>query len=1294
MKKLYALAAAVLLVAAGLAYAAVGDEVLSPIALTAVSDGPGDGTAWTKVNTLADGYDERTFSVNSMNPYKDAQGTSFAALRIFYNGDVKQNDWLVSPLMELEAGKTYEASFMVRVHTDGNHAELVELYLTKDYPTAAGTEYTPNSGAIAVMENVSSTDYAPLSGKFTPEESGSYYLAAHVYGSYKGGIYFAYPKVVEAAAESGDNGDNGGEEEQPGHDVCLGKDVPYASNIALTSSTRDEDWNVINNNSDTREWSPVNDSNMGGAAMQYYYHGSNAADDYLVSPLIHLEGGQEYVVSYKMRAYSATYKENLRVYLTTGDNASDIAAKGVVVADYPDYGVITAQKKNNVITPAATGDYRIVFYCYSGANKYYLYVNDFSIVKNEFAPAAVSNLTAVPAADRSLQVELNWTLPTKDVFGNDFQEGQEVESVEIYRDDVERPIATLTAGEDELTSFTDNDEYGLEAGKHTYEVFVTVDGVRSAGTKVGPTTHVGPFEPVALPADFTVNEDEAPAWSMTNAGTNEWNFYKYYSTVDFRYTSRAADGADDATLYSPEFKVDGPGYFTLKETAQLGSSVIPVVETALAVKKDGTYEEVSKIALDWTKFGTNAKEQSQDFYIPAAGVYVISTRACNPEPATTLIHQVKAIKVSATEMTPKGVTDVKAQAGADEAMAVELSWTNPTLSTAGTELAEGAYYVELYRGSDKIATFTAGESSYTDSDIAEAGAYTYTLKTLASGTEATSEQEDVTVTSSWVGPRNVDLPYSVYFTSATDATKFIWEAVDHNEDGATWALNSSNSNRMTCMQPAEATDGLYQYDDYLLSPIFTMEPGYYEVKFQMYGRTNNYSSSYSMYMNVGMTPAGEFVPGRTDLMNKTLVKNSSTSYHTETLNFHIEEAGEYQLVFAADELNYQIYSTSTYLALSSASVQRVPVLPTIATDVTVTPADDETLSATISWTNPETSSISGVEPVIERAVIFRDDNEIGEVTENLECGSTSEFIDESVPTAGVHTYKVELYTADGRHTAAATEVTSPWIGGGIEAPYEVDGAKTTKPFYNCGWEAYDANKDGTTWYGRFILDNNTGANYEKNTGVDDYLVSPPLDIKEGEYYEVKVGAYLASGDAYVPYPVDAHVGFEGTPDTWNKVTDFEVTGTTLSNHTPASFFIKGVNASEPALMADEADEDVKPGSTAETAVAVPAGKQKIALHISNTNMSRIMFRSFNFTKDESVTGIESIELVDGVSISGGVLSFAGTATDVRVYDLSGKLVSYSARAEGSVNLSGVAAGVYIVKMELDGQALTIKTALR
>lgn len=261
-----------------------------------------------------------------------------------------------------------------------------------------------------------------------------------------------------------------------------GLPVPY-----IAENSGYDNWDIKNLNEDAQEWQRTTgeygfaNCNKG---LKYKYNSSMAANDWAISPAIHLEAGKEYKIKFAYKAGNGSYEEKLAVWFGTG-NTPETLQQGTQLLDFS--GTEAGVTKVELFTPTADGDYYIGAYAHSEKDKYYIYFTGVSIAENVFVPATVSALTVTPDASRALEAKLAWTLPTTDIDGAPFGDGVAVESVTVYRDGVKVADLQGTA-----TEWTDNAENGLTSGKHQYEVEVTVNGTKSAKAAVN-SAYIGKF---------------------------------------------------------------------------------------------------------------------------------------------------------------------------------------------------------------------------------------------------------------------------------------------------------------------------------------------------------------------------------------------------------------------------------------------------------------------------------------------------------------------------------------------------------------------------------------------------------------------------------------------------------------------------------------------------------------------------------------------------------------------------------------------------------------------------------
>ena len=1039
------------------------------------------------------------------------------------------------------------------------------------------------------------------------------------------------------------------------------KSVPYSSPIYLDYNTLADGWENIDGNEDGKAWDghsqTLSQFNLGTSYAARYYNTSTAVamgEDWMVSPPIHLEAGQEYKVLYIWRVESSSRPRSMEIHATTSKQLSKLKASEPVKS-YVDYNNNVFTRDGFTFTPEETGDYYFSFTAAVPAENYWMWVANLEVYKNEFTPSPVTNFTAVRDPQRTISATLNWTLPTTSTFGDPFTEEQTVEAVNIYRDGSQEPVAVLS-GDDDLTQFVDTEANGLTVGEHSYDVEVVVAGVKS-GKVNAKTKYVGPVQPAAVPYVWDITSaDEFEDWTVIkgaeSVSTSNWN---YYSSNARFYEQKELKEYD--FLASPPFAIDKPGYYEV--TIKAGPSTTNYDCTLMLVYgKERTEEGLGNVICEKIPFRTaNNVDYSYVVRIDDPDTYYFAAVAAteSPEYSYGPTIYVCSIGVKETEKTPAAVTKLKATPDVDEALEVTLSWTCPDKSSNGEDLQPEEYSIEVYKGETLVTTLPGGTTSYVDSNIENPGVYTYSVKTVAPQGASVGE---VTVTSPWVGDHTVSLPYATSFSSS-DQTVNVWDAVDANEDGKTWHMYSSSMRCSQGVNPGKE-EGTREYEDYLLSPYFDMTPGYYEFKFKVVGgsTTNSYTH------HVGIVKAKNFDASNVELLfPETFVSTTTSTYSAPEVAYRvkIEEAGKYQIVFAAIEDLKELTGYSDddyyYYGMSNFSVQSLPVLPGIVSDLAVTPAENEVCEALVSWTNPTETNIEGESiedyPLV-KAVIIRDGEEIGEVTENLVPGQISTFTDneESGLTPGKHVYSVEVYNEAGKSAEAAPSIESEWIGGALEAPVYFEG----NDFGD--WSFVDVHGNQTSTYDGWSVNSTSMRVDETNAGnlYDDWAISPLINFKKHNIYTLTFKYYL--GRIYAEntgYTIDLYIGSGSDVSGYTKFGElvFQDEDGTSSYPETYEIKIKAMKSDSPAQI--DAEEDPYD-------VLVPVGSQSIALRAHTKGGGYV--KSLNISEGV-VVGVDNIE----TEISG----------EARYYNLQGIQVAKPVSGNIYIKVEGNKSTKVIVK---------------
>lgn len=1073
------------------------------------------------------------------------------------------------------------------------------------------------------------------------------------------------------------------------------KSVPYYSPIALNSSSFADGWTSIDHNNEKGVWDKASDSNAPGgtgyvAKISTWAAATSSQDDYLISPLIHLEADVEYAIAYNFRVYNNTNAENLTVYLTKGNTLEDVEADDkILLKEHLNYTETSYKQFAAIYTPEESGDYCVAFWCHSDGNKYYPYVADLLVAKNEFAPGAVSGLKATPGANHELSCKLEWTLPTTDAFGAAIPADKPITAVKVYRDGTEIENTNLDGT---ATEFIDTEATGLTSGKHTYEVSVVADGVEGAKTQVGPTAYVGPLAPASLPADFTIaSEDDYGMWTTVD-DTKTWQYYKDYSygpCAVYNYIGNVFQTADN-WLITPPINVETEGIYRLTATTFTTEDEGQNFEICLLSSADVATATQTEVVTDWTiersTTSTNPKQNySFDFKLNVTGTYYIGFHNKTNRTSNTYAKvYFSSVAVQKSSFVPGVVTDVTATPATDYSKNINVSWTNPTTSLTGDALEASDYQIEIYLNDAETPAKTVdGDQTSATVAVEEDGIYTVTVKAVATDSDHGTAPNPPSVTTKWVGDKSVELPYSTEF-AASDATVTIWEAVDANHDGNTFSWSSSNGFAVS------SSNG---YDDYVISPVFNASAGFYKAEFMIANRNFNKT----IPAIAGIVSKDAFDATNEDCyLAKTSIE-ASYNYNGEeyTLIFEVKEAGDYQFVLGAKYAS----SVTNDFCFKKLSIDAAVLLPGDVTALSATVTGDNNDSVELTWTNPSVMFNSEIAlTAIDKVVILRDDEEIQSITADMEPGQAASFTDTNVP-GGTHTYSVKVVDAEGKaHDGKFPSVTTDWVGGGQSAP--IDLTSNNHPFP--AWSFVDvdgnhaANEGMYTWKSfskKYVLEG--GNNFTNN----DYLISSPINLKNNEVYKITYFMSSQQGGNNSNVNIAVKMGSHKA-DAKSYLTVHTINLPAEQSFKDQSFYVAVGKASEEDVTPASngimtlADGDLTPEDYYNLAAKIPAaGDYRVALH--HTEKGGVQVSEFHVAKVADYTPTtEIVEVGAGkVTFDGQAVNFAGEAA-VQVYNIAGVCVAADDAAEGYFNVAKLGAGYYIVKVTSDAQTITMKVTVK
>ncbi len=666
---------------------------------------------------------------------------------------------------------------------------------------------------------------------------------------------------------------------------------------------------------------------------------------------------------------------------------------------------------------------------------------------------------------------------------------------------------------------------------------------------------------------------------------------------------------------------------------------------------------------------TDIPSQGTDLYgvieVPEAGQYNLAIHW--NDSGTMSVNSLRLFSIGMEEWhaTPLKASGLGVTVKGETA---NVFWTNPTMTDIGTTIT-ALSKVEIYRNDELAATVTEnilpGEiSSYKDTP--EPGVYTY--KVIPYIGEYASVEEPETVSTSWVGPTVQTIPYIKEKIDA-EAT-YTYTIENLNSDSSSWGYLSGYNMFSFPGASGEAHDN----SDVLITPALEMAAGTYTCTTNIYGGLANKK------IIIGLLPA-DYDVSIVDMTQKQTFKLNGQTYKgdPQVANFEISEAGQYRIAFYYKD---NTGAEDRMICFPSISVVSNTAYPLPASDMIVERPEDNSLKATISWSNPYESTLSNIAPIIKEIRLLRDGEVIQTYPDYPNAAISMSYVDETIPAPGMYTYVVEVYGEAGKADLPDAKVISPWIGEGADLPYEV-GEGVDGVGFNTNWYHSASDIEGTNdfQYEENYLRINPEADASK---VNEIAVSPFFNFESGKKYIVTLKSYNAlDSSSRMFLSINTGADWEyGIYSSLQTPLDTPVDANSFDTASTYKFYV--------SVKKDSDDTDYIPVSTTADnmdTMEIPSGVYAIGFHALYSAGWTLGYMSI---VDESESSVKAIS--NDMAFNGTLLTLPANAQNVVVTDLQGRVLSHGDAT--TLDMTQYSRGVYLVSAIVDGKRIASKVFVK
>lgn len=492
----------------------------------------------------------------------------------------QNDDDFFSPQIKLRGGVTYKITTNVAVQGDPRGYDKVTLTQGTDKSQMAPIKQLDlkNSG-----DNVE-TDY------FTPDADGNYYFSFHNTSNSGGNTLQLFSFAIE---------ENNGDEKPMETEI-------YSTDFTDSDPLRD--WTVIDVNGDNVGWK-MEDGYQGPS-----YNGNMAmggANDWLITPALHMEAGNDYLIRYSVAQAGAFDADELSVKWGTTPTVE---------------GMTNALTTESINTNGSSVDRVIRLTCTESMSAYIGFnlttptpngmvsINKVSVMKTSKAqPKSVENLE-VNSNFTKKSVTLKWKNPSYDVTDAPILSPL---NINIYENGVK--VGSL---EDRDLGVADSYTYNPEnfGGIVKYRVVASINGVESEPVEEeinlddvqGETVAVREFNSVADYSDWAIeNKDGGSTWRQIT-----------YDDGGMSVDRGSKDVHDDWTI-TPGFTLDPSKRYVVKFSVSTSTNYESSLKVWLGNSQSSDSMTKELISLDDIRYNGYVGITTPQFSVDTEGAYYI-----------------------------------------------------------------------------------------------------------------------------------------------------------------------------------------------------------------------------------------------------------------------------------------------------------------------------------------------------------------------------------------------------------------------------------------------------------------------------------------------------------------------------------------------------------------------------------------------------------------------------------------------------------------------------------------------
>lgn len=356
------------------------------------------------------------------------------------NNQEENNDWAITPGVELEPGKRYVVNF--EVSTSMMYPGNLKVWIGKSQ-----TNKSMDKELIS-LDNICYNSYVvTVTPQFSVDEAGTYYIGFQA-GKTENGMCLRNANIRYIEPETG---------EVPTFEA------PYTQNFDDDTETP-EGWKIVKGNEDfgfavlnVKNNAPVLGINAPSAPNALIAKNNAPADrkEIVYTPKFSFKAGKTYDVSFMLQMFQQDMNNVLTLYKATEQNENAIVGEALLETN--ENTLFSWAEKKITISVDEDTEYVFMFKLTNSNEKGgAVMIDNFNVAEVEVVdpiepvtPVAVKNLKAENKGGNS--IELTWNQPILDIDGETIQEGSVIKTKVFDGDEfIGETEATVSVGQNDI----------------------------------------------------------------------------------------------------------------------------------------------------------------------------------------------------------------------------------------------------------------------------------------------------------------------------------------------------------------------------------------------------------------------------------------------------------------------------------------------------------------------------------------------------------------------------------------------------------------------------------------------------------------------------------------------------------------------------------------------------------------------------------------------------------------------------------------------------------------------------